>query len=382
MLNFTEQILFFSSVALLLLPAVWFGYLVAGNMIFWRKYEEDAPLFDSAPTGNWPEIAVLAILDDSHPEPWTAIKSALNQNYTNKEIIVVANGVKQDTLLTALEHLNGECFRILEFSQKVSLTEIYNLALKVTQAPSLFVAHPGVLLENDVITKLSMQLYQDSRVGVVYATQDLSANQDIWQISNNLATALGTIKKKASRIYGKLFVQNEKCALFRTNALIDIGGFDENAPNIIAQAGWKVQTLFWSARFESRAKYSLLNAANSDTLKKSCMEYEQQDTFMLKNSKDVLTNTKQRRLIYPYLNPVFRRFFYAGEVILLLLLAIFNPSLFATNVSMLVGLLILLALYVKSQSKLNISNTQLLSAFCLLVMSSGKAAIRSLGVFK
>ena len=130
MMSAIEQILLLFSGILLLIPGLWLGYLIAGNSIFWKKYEKDAPLFDSSPAGNWPEIAVLAILDDSHPEPWTAIKSALNQNYSNKEIIVVANGVKQDTLLTALEHLNGECFRIVEFNKKVSLPEIYNFVLK------------------------------------------------------------------------------------------------------------------------------------------------------------------------------------------------------------------------------------------------------------
>lgn len=346
MISLLQNALPFLALLVLVIPGVWLGYLIVGNSIFWKKYEKDAPLLDYAPVGNWPEVAILAILDEKDDQPWNSIRSALNQNYANKEIIVVANGVNADTLLTALEKLNGECFRVVEFKNKVSLPDIYNFVLKITQAPSLFVSHPGVILEPDVITKLSMQLYQDSRVGVVYATKSLSPAKNAREYAHALVVMLETLKKKASRIYGKLLVHDEKCALFRTNALIDIGGFNAKAPNIISFAGWAIQTLFWSARFESRAKYKLKESLSWKALLNAALEREKQDIFMLKTSSSVLFDKKQKRLIYPYLNPIFRRIFYSLQATVLILSAFFSASgtyVSITGLSLiLISLLILL----------------------------------------
>ena len=382
MTNIIEPLILLLTIILLVIPASWLGYLIAGNILFWKKYEKDAPLFDWAPVGNWPEIAVLAILDDNHPEPWQAIKSVLNQNYSNKEIIVVANGVRSDTLLTSLEKLNGECFRIIEFTEKVDLTEIYNLAIKLTQAPSIFVAHPGVVLESDVITKLSMQLYQDSRVGVVYATQALEKSKEKWQVYNNIATEIETFKKKASRIYGKLFVHNEKCALFRTNALIDIGGFDTNSTNIIAYAGWKAQTMFWSARFESRAQYSYATHSSKETAINAANAYEAQDSFILRTSKHVLFDKKQRRLVFPYINPILRRFFYIGIASILPIIGLFSIKYLAAAVAVLFIIYVTFLLFIASYSKVRFKVKDLFFGVLSNLFLNFKIALKTIGVFK
>lgn len=287
---------------------LWLGYLVFGSIVFWWKYEKGSFDVDCAPAGNWPKIAIVAVIDDKAEKPWLSLQSALAQNYGNKEILVVANAVSKDMLDETLEKLNGECFRIIELSTKASLSTVFNMAVNLTDAETIFIADPGVHMSSDTVTKLSMQMYQDSRVGVVFARKKIVFG-GVYTPFEYFSASVRNLSQMASRIYGKLGITDEQCALFRKTALKDIGFFSKTAPHIIANAGWKLQLRYWSARFESKAEYWTTPVSSLREYFKLTASPEVILNYNRAKFGKMLKNKKQMRFWPNYFATYFKKFF-------------------------------------------------------------------------
>jgi len=168
-----------------------------------------------------------------------AVKSALNQNYSEEYEVVVANNASTDRTAEVLESINDSKLRIVTNSQTVSMYENHNVLLHEAKGDYILFCHSDDKLCNDALSILAEELQKRlfPNKFIIWGhsmIRDFSRCNNSFQINQMFS---GEIAKR-------VFVQSgltPSGTCFSREAMALMGGFP--IPEILCDIDWIFEVL-------------------------------------------------------------------------------------------------------------------------------------------
>ncbi|MBS0856272.1 MULTISPECIES: poly-beta-1,6-N-acetyl-D-glucosamine synthase [unclassified Tatumella] len=236
-------------------PLFMAGIWIAGGVYFWfnkeRFWRQDSEI--TLP-GN-PLISILIPCYNEGPNARETIQAALNQNYTNIEVIAVNDGSKDDTgeILNQLasEHNN---LRVIHLAKNQGKAVALKAGAAAANSELLVCIDGDAILDRNTAAYLAAPLLNFPGVGAVTGNPRIRTRSTLigrLQVGE-FSSIIGLIKR-AQRVYGHVFTVSGVIAAFRRTALADVGYWSDDMITEDIDISWKLQLKNWSIFYEPRA---------------------------------------------------------------------------------------------------------------------------------
>ena len=222
---------------------------------FYRERAERRPLHRPPALKETPGVSFIVPCHDEGENAHETIRSLLEQDYPNFEVIAINDASRDDTG-AILEELAGAepRLRVVHFEQNQGKAMGLRVGALAARHEYLICLDGDAILDRHATRWLMRHFLAGSRVGAV------TGNPRV----RNRSTLLGKVQvgefssivgliKRAQRIYGRVFTVSGVVAAFRKSALHDVGYWDLDMVTEDIDISWRLQLAHWDIRYEPNA---------------------------------------------------------------------------------------------------------------------------------
>ena len=283
-------------------PLIMSLFWIAGSQLFHKSKEKEMPVdFDEV---DWPMVSILIPCYNEEETIEETIDYMHKINYSNKEIIAVNDGSKDETgeILHRLAKEYDD-LRIIDCKENCGKANALRLATFASKAEYLVCIDSDAVLDPYAIHYLIYHfLYRGERLGAVTGNPRIR-NRDTLLAKLQIveyASIIGAIKR-SQRILGKIMTVSGVVVAFRKKALVDVGLWDTDMITEDISISWKLQQRFWDIRYEPRALCWMLVPETISGIWKQRIRWAQGGQEVIFRHWRVMTDWRHRRIWPIYL---------------------------------------------------------------------------------
>lgn len=274
-----------------------------GLNFYWekREHEKEATqcLRDEPP--------FVSILVPCYNEEQTVIETIemLEQEttYPNFELILIDDGSKDKTgilLEEALASGNYPHLKVIKIEQNMGKAHALTQGAIAANGELLLVIDADSFLERGSIEKMVTYFdgEQGMKVGAVTG-QPIVRNRSTLLAKIQLAeyASIVSLTKRAQSVYGKLNTVSGVCVMFRKQALLDVGWWDQDMITEDISVTWQLQREGWKVKYAPEALCWMLVPETINGLWKQRVRWAQGGLEVLFRHADILISPKNWGLL-------------------------------------------------------------------------------------
>lgn len=243
----------FSFMYPLIMSVVW----ITGSAyyFFYRERREDRNPDEPPQREEWPPVSFLVPCHNEAPNVQETIRSLLNQDYPEFEVIAV-NDASTDETGEVLEALAKEDprLRVIHFAENQGKAMGLRVATLASNHEILVGLDGDALLDSQATRWLTRHFIHSPRVGAVTGNPRVRNRTTlIGRIQVGEFSSIIGLIKRAQRIYGRIFTISGVVAAFRKAAVHQAGYWSEDVVTEDIDISWRLQLNHWDIRYEPNA---------------------------------------------------------------------------------------------------------------------------------
>lgn len=284
----------------LLMSCLW----IAGGLYFWWHWERHWKWGERHEDRDVPElrgnplVSILVPCFNEADNGGETLLAALNQNYSNIEVIAINDGSSDGTAdildRLAVQH---KSLRVVHLAQNQGKAMALRMGALVANSEYLVCIDGDAVLDPDAASFLVAPLINNPRVGAVTGNPRIRTRSTlIGRIQVGEFSSIIGLIKRTQRVYGKVFTVSGVVAAFRHAALDRVGYWSLDMITEDIDISWKLQRDHWSIFYEPRALCWILMPETLRGLWKQRLRWAQGGAeAFLKNMRSIWV-WRQRRL--------------------------------------------------------------------------------------
>ncbi len=237
----------------LFMSAIW----ISGGIYFWFYRERHWKLIDSEVPrlqGD-PLISILIPCYNEGLNVRETLQAALNQHYTNIEVIAINDGSTDSTAdeLNAMAQQH-KALRVIHLKQNQGKATALQAGAAAANSDYLVCIDGDALLDRDAAVWLVKPMIDHPRVGAVTGNPRVRTRSTlIGRVQVGEFSSIIGLIKRTQRVYGQVFTVSGVVAAFNRRALAHVGYWSNDMITEDIDISWKLQLHHWSIFFEPRA---------------------------------------------------------------------------------------------------------------------------------
>ena len=284
----------------LLMSALW----MAGGLYFYLRMErkwkwgpkpEDREI--PALAGS-PLIAVIVPCFNEEKNVAETLLAALQQRYTNIEVIAVNDG-SSDATATILNRMAQQHpkLRVVHLAENQGKAMALRMGALAAKSEYLVCIDGDAILDPDAVALLVRPMLDNPRVGAVTGNPRVRTRSTLVGMVQvgEFSSIIGLIKR-TQRIYGQVFTVSGVIAAFRRKALDRVGYWSLDMITEDIDISWKLQRDHWSVFYEPRALGWILMPETIRGLWKQRLRWAQGGAEIFLKNFGSLLHWKNRRM--------------------------------------------------------------------------------------
>lgn len=284
-------------------PLFMSGFWMTGGLYFWWHWERHWDWNPSMPPPAIPGDPLISILIPCFNEQanvYDTIHYALNQRYTNIEVIAINDGSSDQTgeRLNELAAQNPK-LRVIHLAENQGKAVALRMGALAAHSEYLVCIDGDACLAPDAVVYLTLPLVQYPRVGAVTGNPRIRTRSTlIGRIQVGEFSSIIGLIKRTQRVYGQVFTVSGVVSAFRQRALDRVGYWSLDMITEDIDISWKLQRDHWSIFYEPRALCWILMPETLKGLWKQRLRWAQGGAeVFVKNAHDLWT--WQHRRLWP-----------------------------------------------------------------------------------
>lgn len=265
---------------------------------FYREQSDHRRPEDPPPLTSTPPVSFLVPCHNEGDNAEESIRSILNQDYPDFEIVAVNDASTDDTgdRLHALAEREPR-LRVIHFEKNQGKAMGLRIAALTSRHEILICLDGDALLDRFATRWVVRHFTEGARVGAV------TGNPRV----RNRTTLLGKIQvgefssiigliKRAQRIYGRVFTVSGVVAAFRKAALHDVNYWNVDMVTEDIDVSWRLQLAHWDIRYEPNALCWILMPETLRGLWRQRLRWAQGGIEVFRRYFYLLTKWQNRRM--------------------------------------------------------------------------------------
>jgi len=294
---------------------------------FYREQSDHRRPEDPPPLSATPPVSFLVPCHNEGDNAEESIRSILNQDYPDFEIVAVNDASEDDTgeRLDALAAREPR-LRVIHFRKNQGKAMGLRIAALASRHEFVICLDGDALLDRFATRWIVRHFTEGARVGAV------TGNPRV----RNRTTLLGKIQvgefssiigliKRAQRIYGRVFTVSGVVAAFRKAALHDVNYWNVDMVTEDIDVSWRLQLAHWDIRYEPNALCWILMPETFSGLWRQRLRWAQGGIEVFQRYFSLLTKWQSRRMWFVGLELVVSTFwaYMIGFVFIMWFLGLF-----------------------------------------------------------
>lgn len=232
-----------------------FFWMTGGLYYYVRRERHDRVRTDPPPIDNPPMASILIPCFNEGDNAEETIGAALNQRYTNFEVIAINDG-SSDNTAEILDQLAArhDRLRVIHLDRNLGKANAMRMGALAARSEYLVCIDGDALLDEYATHWLVAHLVSGRRVGAVTGNPRIRNRSTLLgrlQVGE-FSSIIGIIKR-AQRVYGRIFTVSGVISAFRRSALHRIGYWAEDMVTEDIDISWRLQMDHWDIRYEPNA---------------------------------------------------------------------------------------------------------------------------------
>jgi len=265
---------------------------------FYREQSDHRRPEDPPPLSSTPPVSFLVPCHNEGDNAEETLRSILNQDYPEFEIVAVNDASTDDTgdRLDALAEREPR-LRVIHFERNQGKAMGLRVAALASRHEFVICLDGDALLDRFATRWIVRHFMEGSRVGAV------TGNPRV----RNRTTLLGKIQvgefssiigliKRAQRIYGRVFTVSGVVAAFRKAALHDVNYWNVDMVTEDIDISWRLQLAHWDIRYEPNALCWILMPETLSGLWRQRLRWAQGGIEVLQRYFRLLLKWQSRRM--------------------------------------------------------------------------------------
>jgi len=282
-------------------PLFMSGIWMAGGIYFWLAWEKRWPWAPGKITpilhGN-PLITIVIPCHNEADHGAEAIHAALNQNYSNIEVIAVNDG-SSDSTGAMFDELAQRfpALRVIHLARNQGKAMALRMGALAARGEFIVCIDGDAMLDPDAAAYLVLPMLDRPRVGAVTGNPRIRTRSTlVGRIQVGEFSSIIGLIKRTQRVYGQLFSVSGVVAAFRRQALDDVGYWSLDMITEDIDITWKLQSNQWLVFFEPRALCWILMPETVRGLWKQRKRWAQGGAEVFLKNISMMWDWNQRRL--------------------------------------------------------------------------------------
>jgi biofilm PGA synthesis N-glycosyltransferase PgaC len=231
-----------------LYPVLTASLWIAGGVMF-KLIDERGPA--KAPAGGWPGVTILIPAYNEGPVIATSVRAALATDYPVLEVLVLDDGSKDDTAHVAAEVAAGDprC-EVIRDEVNRGKAERLNLGFARARHDLILVTDADAHLHPAAVRHLVERLERSPMVAAVAGGPFVTNRAYLIAALQVLeaAAVIGLIRRTHS-LTGRVGVVAGVCGLFRRDAVLAVGGYDDAMATEDIDLTWRLLLDGWHTAY-------------------------------------------------------------------------------------------------------------------------------------
>jgi poly-beta-1,6-N-acetyl-D-glucosamine synthase len=243
-----EVLLGFVALYPVLTAALW----VAGGVMFKLIDERDR---EEVPAGGWPGVTILIPAYNEEAVIATSIRAALASDYPLLEVLVLDDGSKDDTAGAAREAAGDDArCEVIRDEVNRGKAERLNIGFARARHELILVTDADAHLHRAAVRHLVERLERSPMVAAVAGGPFVTNRAYLISALQVLeaAAVIGLIRRTQS-LTGRVGVVAGVCGLFRRDAVLAVGGYDDKMATEDIDLTWRLLLAGWHTAYAPEA---------------------------------------------------------------------------------------------------------------------------------
>jgi biofilm PGA synthesis N-glycosyltransferase PgaC len=235
-----------------LYPVVTAALWIAGGVMFKLLDERD---HEEIPAGGWPGVSVLIPAYNEEAVIATSVRAALASDYPVLEVLVLDDGSKDDTARAAAEAAAGDprC-EVVRDEVNRGKAERLNIGFARARHERILVTDADAHLHPAAVRHVVARLERSPMVAAVAGGPFVTNRAYLIAALQVLEAAaiIGLIRRTQS-LTGRVGVVAGVCGLFRRDAVLSVGGYDDAMATEDIDLTWRLLLAGWHTAYAPSA---------------------------------------------------------------------------------------------------------------------------------
>lgn len=272
---------------------------MTGAIYYFFRYERTPTRDVNQPPklAAYPKVSVVVPCFNEEGQIEEVMASLMNLNYPNFNVVAVNDGSSDRTgeLLDQLNELYPN-LRVIHLAKNQGKAIALNTGCQLTDAEYVVCIDGDAMLDPCSIDWLMMHM-DSPRVAAVTGNPRVRTRSTLLgRIQVGEFSSIVGLIKRAQRTYGRLFTVSGVVALFRQQALREVGYWSPNMLTEDVDISWKLQSRHWDVRFEPRALCWILMPETLRGLWRQRLRWAMGGTQVLMHNFTRMLSWRQRRM--------------------------------------------------------------------------------------
>jgi poly-beta-1,6-N-acetyl-D-glucosamine synthase len=235
-----------------LYPVVTAALWVAGGIMF-RLIDEHVR--EHVPAGGWPGVTVLIPAYNEEAVIATSVRAALASDYPSLEVLVLDDGSGDDTAGAAREAAEGDprC-EVVRDEVNRGKAERLNIGFTRARHELILVTDADAHLHPHAVRHLVARLERSPMVAAVAGNPFVTNRAYLISALQVLeGAAVIVLIRRTHSLTGRVGVVAGVCGLFRRDAVLSVGGYDDRLATEDIDLTWRLLLAGWHTAFAPEA---------------------------------------------------------------------------------------------------------------------------------
>jgi biofilm PGA synthesis N-glycosyltransferase PgaC len=235
-----------------LYPIVTAAAWVAGGLLFRLLDEANR---GEPPPGGWPGVTVLVPAYNEERVVGTCVRAALAVDYPNLEVLVLDDGSQDATYSAAVAAGDGDArLEVVPDAVNRGKAERLNLGLRRARHELVVVTDADTHLHPEALKLLVSRMSRSRRIVAVAGAPHVTNRRNLLTAVQILeaASIIGLVRRTQA-VTGRVGTVAGVLALFRRDAVLEVGGFDGRMATEDIDLSWRLLLAGWNTTYEPGA---------------------------------------------------------------------------------------------------------------------------------
>ena len=147
-----------------------------------------------------------------------SIKSALNQSYSNLDIIIIDDGSSDDSLRIIQKYQKNTKIRIITNKKSIGLPKSANIAIRAAKGKYIIRLDADDIMHKSCVEKLYSKIIKEKNAAIIYP------NYYIINTAGNIVSKNKEIDIQKNKLREPILAA---CCLIKVSALLEVGLYNE-----------------------------------------------------------------------------------------------------------------------------------------------------------